>query len=81
LELKFWALSFSLSSIFNLSLASGLFAWLPGILLELFLLYTVEFICQVAYQSMHFIFRILKIQKNRHFALVGIFVFEFLSLA
>jgi hypothetical protein len=53
-----------LFSIFNLSLASGLFAWLPGILLQLLLLYIVEFICQVAYHSMHFLFRILKIQKK-----------------
>jgi hypothetical protein len=81
LELNFWAESFSLFSIFYLSLFSGLFAWLLGILLELFLLYTVEFIYQVAHQSMHFLFSILKIQKNRHFALVGIFVFESLSLA
>jgi hypothetical protein len=81
LELNFWAESFSLFSIFDLSLLSGLFAWLLGILLELFLLYTVEFIYQVAHQSMHFLFSILKIQKNRHFALVGISVLESLSLA
>jgi hypothetical protein len=63
LELNFWAESFSLLSIFYLSLFSGLFVWLLGILLELFLLYTVEFIYQVAHESMHFIFSILKIQK------------------
>jgi hypothetical protein len=67
--------SFSLFSIFYLSLLSRLFSWLLGILLKLFLLYTVGFIYQVSHQFMHFLFSILKIQKNRHFALLGIFVF------
>jgi hypothetical protein len=58
-----------------------MFPWFLGVLLELFHLCTVEFIYQVALQSMDFLFNILKIQKNRHFALVNIFVFEPLSLA
>jgi hypothetical protein len=68
-------------SFFCLSLNPGLFSWLLGILLELFCLYIVEFIYQVAFQSMYFLFNILKIQKNRHFSLVNIFFFEPLSLA
>jgi hypothetical protein len=63
LELNFWVEYFSLFSIFDLSLFPGLFAWLLGILIELFLLYTIEFINQVALQSMHFLFNILKIKK------------------
>jgi hypothetical protein len=81
LELNFWAKSFSLFSIFDLSFLSGLLAWMIGILLELLILYTVEFIYHVAHQYMHFLFSILKIQKNRHFSLVGISVLESLSLA
>jgi hypothetical protein len=81
LELNFWAKSFSLFSIFYLSLLSGLFSWLIGILLELFILYMVGFIYQVSHQSMHFLFSILKIQKNSHFALVRISILESLSLA
>jgi hypothetical protein len=74
LELNFWASSFSLFFIFYLSLNSGLFSWLLGILLKSFRLYTIEFIYQVAFQSMHFLFNILKIQK------VGILrCLEFLS--
>jgi hypothetical protein len=61
---EFLGVVFLFVFIFDLSLVSGLFAWLLGILLELFLLYTVEFIYQVAYQSMHFLFNILKIQKK-----------------
>jgi hypothetical protein len=64
LELNFWVESFSLFSIFDLSLLSRLFAWLLGILLELLFLYTVEFIYQVAHQLMLFLFSIFKIQKK-----------------
>jgi hypothetical protein len=52
-----------------------MFVWLLGIMLELFRLYIVELIYQVSFQSMHFLFNILKIQK------IGILHWlEFLSL-
>jgi hypothetical protein len=81
LGVEFLGIVFLFVFHFWFSLKPGLFAWLLGILIELFHLYTVEFIYQVSFQSMHFLFNILKIQKNRHFALVSIFVFEPLSLA
>jgi hypothetical protein len=67
--------------MFDLSLNSGFFSFLLGILLESFCLNMVEFIYQVSFQSMHFLFNILKIQKIGLLHCLAFLSYESLSLA
>jgi hypothetical protein len=75
LWLNLWVESFSSSFHFLLSLYIGLGVLLLCVLLELsFYIYNKD-IYQVTFQSMHFHFYYIENTKNRHFALLGIFVF------